>query len=277
MAGVTEPFTGSANAALTRGIPGGGLPWAISDAKGRLGADGELELEVEGLVLARRDPVPANLQGTNPIPNFVAVVSCLSTADPTVPVNVATAAVPADTDGNAAFEETVSLPSPCIAPIVFVGADLGAGPIWFASTGVDALSRHSETLRFKTMTPVVTGFTGATNPIRGINGGGVPWAIDKGQGTLRSDGHLNVQVKGLVVASSGVNPVATFKGRVSCLTTSNGLAAIVNVDTPPVMANSAGDAVINATLDLPTLCIAPIVFVSNGASGAWFASIGVTT
>src|SRR5690348_17489982 len=56
MVGVTAPFTGDTNA--IRGVPGGGLPWQIAEAKGRLRADGRLDVRVEGLVLARRAPVP---------------------------------------------------------------------------------------------------------------------------------------------------------------------------------------------------------------------------
>src|SRR6478672_10746596 len=73
---VSEPYTGRTNA--IRGVQGGGLPWVIGDASADLRADGRLHVEVEGLVLARRAPVPANLQGTNPVPQFGAIVSCLT-------------------------------------------------------------------------------------------------------------------------------------------------------------------------------------------------------
>ena len=66
MAPVTEPFTGATNP--IRGVPGGGLPWEIDKAKGDLRTDGRLKVEVEGLVLARRAPVPPDRQGINPAP-----------------------------------------------------------------------------------------------------------------------------------------------------------------------------------------------------------------
>ena len=132
MVGVVEPFTGAANA--IRGVPGGGLPWELDRAHGKLRSDGRLDVRVEGLVLARRAPVPANLQGTNPIPQFRGLVSCLTVADDgsARTVNVQTDPVNASADGDARIRAQVALPDPCIAPIVFVTSPTGA---WFAATG----------------------------------------------------------------------------------------------------------------------------------------------
>ncbi|MGH3455387.1 MAG: hypothetical protein ACRDPQ_00150 [Nocardioidaceae bacterium] len=131
MAPVTEPYTGATNA--IRGVPGGGLPWEIDEAKGKLGANGRLKVEVEGLVLARRAPVPAELQGTNPVPNFKAIVSCQSiSGGAATTTNVETGLVPASTDGDARINTFVALPRPCIAPIIFVTSPTGA---WFSATG----------------------------------------------------------------------------------------------------------------------------------------------
>jgi hypothetical protein len=131
MAPVTGPFVGSANP--IRGINGGGFPWQIEGAKGELEADGHVEVRVEGLVLLDDDPVPANVRGTNPIPNFQAIVSCQTIQDgAAATVNVATGPFPATTTGDSRIDATVSLPSPCIAPIVFVGP---SPTVWFAATG----------------------------------------------------------------------------------------------------------------------------------------------
>jgi hypothetical protein len=132
MAPVTGPYVGTANP--IRGVPGGGLPWMITSGVGSLKSDGHLVISVRGLVLADESPVPPNLQGTNPIPNFRAIVSCQSIGgDGSATVtNVSTGDFAASTSGNSNIGATVSLPRPCIAPIVFVTSPGGA---WFAATG----------------------------------------------------------------------------------------------------------------------------------------------
>jgi hypothetical protein len=72
-------------------------------------------------------------------------------------------------------------------------------------------------LKFETMAPVEPPYTGPTNPIRGVNGGGVPWKLASAEGRLRADGRLSIGVEGLVLVSTGVNPSPTFRGVVSCL------------------------------------------------------------
>jgi hypothetical protein len=130
MAPVVEPFTGAAHA--VRGVPGGGLPWQLDRATGRLRSDGRLDIRVDGLVLARRAPVPPAAQGTNPIPQFRGAVNCLTPASPDTGATVFTDPAPASVTGDARISGRLDLPRPCIAPIVFVTAPTGA---WFATTG----------------------------------------------------------------------------------------------------------------------------------------------
>jgi hypothetical protein len=129
-------------------------------------------------------------------------------------------------------------------------------------------------LKFDTMAPVVAPYTGPTNAIRGVPGGGVPWQIDSASGRLRADGRLHVEVEGLVIVATGVNPVATFKAIVSCQSSEAGAPTTVNVSTDPVPATTSGDAEIDAKVALPSPCFAPIVFVTSGG-GNWFAVTGV--
>jgi hypothetical protein len=131
LAPVTEPYTGAANS--IRGVAGGGLPWIIRSGRADLRAGGQLRVRVQGLLLARRDPVPANLQGTIPFTQLRATVSCLTTTDGTATTaNVPTEPFDVTPRGDGHLDTTVALPSPCFAPIVFVTAPTGA---WFAITG----------------------------------------------------------------------------------------------------------------------------------------------
>jgi hypothetical protein len=143
--------------------------------------------------------------------------------------------------------------------------------------------KSAQLLEFGSMVGVPKALTGAAGNIRGINGAGLPWVVDKARGELSADGRLEVRVKGLVIdptdpdaiarGVAGTNPSATFLAVVSCLTT-NGTA--VNRATDPFPATTGlggGDARVEATLDLPSPCIAPIVFVTSPA-GAWFATTG---
>jgi hypothetical protein len=131
MTPVTGPYVGTANP--IRMVPGGGLPWMINEGTGVLSRDGRLEVRVHGLVLADNSAVPANLRGTNPVPDFEAIVSCQTiTGGMATVTNVSTGQFPASPRGNADIRARVKLPKPCIAPVVFVASPTGA---WFAATG----------------------------------------------------------------------------------------------------------------------------------------------
>jgi hypothetical protein len=128
---VVEPYTGPANP--IRGVTGGGLPWEIDSGSANLRADGRLHVRVKGLVLARRAPVPANLQGTMPFTQLGAIVSCLTSTNGTATTdNVSTELFAVTPRGDGHLDTSVALPSPCFAPIVFVTSPTGQ---WFAVTG----------------------------------------------------------------------------------------------------------------------------------------------
>lgn len=132
MIGAHSPFIGAAGA--IRGVTAAPLPWVIQEVGGNLKTSGQLEVEVKGLVLANDPSVPASLRGTNPVPFFAAIVSCETNVGGTASaVNVTTGNFPADTKGNAEIKATVALPTPCIAPIIFVTSPNGG--VWFAATG----------------------------------------------------------------------------------------------------------------------------------------------
>jgi len=139
-------------------------------------------------------------------------------------------------------------------------------------------------VKFATMTPVTGPYVGPANPVRGVPGGGLPWMLTAATGSLKSDGHLLVMVRGLVLADQpsvpptlrGTNPFADFRALVSCQSIGPGNAAVItNVSTGDFKADPAGDSKIDAIVNLPRPCIAPIVFVT-GPTGVdvWFAATG---
>jgi hypothetical protein len=134
MTPVTGPYVGAANP--VRGEAGGGLPWILTAASGSLKADGHLLIQVRGLVLAKQAPVPSALQGTNPFADFRALVSCQSigAGNTATVTNIGTGDFRSNADGDATINARVTLPRPCIAPIVFVTGPTGAD-VWFAVTG----------------------------------------------------------------------------------------------------------------------------------------------
>jgi hypothetical protein len=158
---------------------------------------------------------------------------------------------------------------------VAAGVALGAGVsrIW-QPTVVRAAEDGGgiAVVKFHTMAPVTGQFVGATGTaIRGLHGGGLPWALRSAQGELSPDGRLRVQVKGLVLAagpSIGTNPIPTFRAIVSFET-------LPPIFTAAVPASTDGDADINTHVDLPHPGFAPIIFVGPGTNSVWFAVTGL--
>ena len=105
--------------------------------------------------------------------------------------------------------------------------------------------------------------------LHGLIGGGVPWSLESGRAKLFADGRLHVEVEGLVVAASGINPVGTGKAVVTC-------SSIEVASSAAVPFSRAGDAEVDTTVSLPASCLAPAVFFSGiTANGPrWFAVTG---
>ena len=153
---------------------------------------------------------------------------------------------------------------------------------FFGGSVSTAEAKGPKILQFDTMVGVPAGLTGTQSqvPLRGINGGGIPWTVADATGNLRANGHLEISVEGLVFAAGpniGKNTITSFRGLVSCITNTG---AVVNILTDPFPATTGpaelggGNATIEADLNIPSPCIAPIIFVTNPTGGAWFASTG---
>jgi hypothetical protein len=157
----------------------------------------------------------------------------------------------------------------------------GVVALLLASQTLAAVPNGPKLLKWDVMVGVPSGLTGAQSqvPLRGINGGGIPWMLSSGEGTLSATGKLHIEVEGLVLASganAGSNPANMFRGLVSCV---RGDGTFANIPTDPFPATTGpatsggGNAEIDAVVTLPSPCIAPIVFVTS-ATGSWFAATG---
>jgi hypothetical protein len=137
MYGVEGQLLGATNA--IRGITGDESPWVINHfIRGHLDTDGRLVIQVKGLVFGNDPSVPPNLVGKNDETTYRGGVSCLSedANGAIITSNVFTLGSPSSVNGDSFIDEKVILPSPCVAPIVFVLA--GSEDKWFAVTGFEA-------------------------------------------------------------------------------------------------------------------------------------------
>jgi hypothetical protein len=160
-----------------------------------------------------------------------------------------------------------------LAAIAILGGVLFSGRISPATAKVPKI------LEFDTMVGLPPAFTGTLNPIRGINGGGLPWTLTSAHGELKTSGQLEIDVQGLVFAAgpnTGKNTVANFRAVVSCLKSDGSVENVTSglfPATTGAAVDGGGNASIEASLTLPQPCIAPIIFVTS-PTGAWFAATG---
>ena len=160
-----------------------------------------------------------------------------------------------------------------LAVVMILGGALFSGQL------SSVTAKESKILEFDTMVGLPPAFTGIQNPIRGINGGGLPWVISSAHGELKASGKLEIEVQGLVFAAgpnTGSNTIPNFRAIVSCLTSD---ASVINISTGLFPATTGpasaggGNTNIEARLALPQPCIAPIIFVTS-PGGAWFSATG---
>lgn len=144
-------------------------------------------------------------------------------------------------------------------------------------------ARTRDIVAFETMYAVDGPFIGEANAIRGVPGDELPWTIAHNvRGKLQTNGRLKIHVHGLVFTDDpevppelrGRNDETQFRGLVSCLTEEGENVVTKNVTSEGFSANESGDADIDATIELPQPCVAPIVFVLAGSEDKWFAVTG---
>jgi hypothetical protein len=137
-------------------------------------------------------------------------------------------------------------------------------------------------IAFSSMYGVDGPFVGEAFAIRDIPGDELPWEIRSARGRLDTDGHLTLQVRGLVFKDEegvpeelrGINDETEFRAAISCLTEEGDAVTTANVVTQGFPASRSGDSLIRTTVELPNPCVAPIVMVLAGSEDKWFAVTG---
>ena len=125
----------------------------------------------------------------------------------------------------------------------------------------------------KVLDASMTGIPTGGLSLLGVPGGGIPWVLDRGDARLFADGRLQVSVNHLVLATggaAGTNPIPTGRAIVVC----GGGTSTVMTDLVPF--SPGGDARVQTRVDLPSPCLAPVVFFAGQTAGGprWFAVTG---
>ncbi len=111
---------GSAVGQHVGGVPSGGAPWKISVGQVEISSSGHIGVVIRGLLIS----AGAANNTVGPVTMVDASLVCGDV------VAATTMAVPLSTNGNAQIEDTITVPSPCIAPAVLVRvAGTTSGPV----------------------------------------------------------------------------------------------------------------------------------------------------
>jgi hypothetical protein len=155
--------------------------------------------------------------------------------------------------------------------VALVVTALTAGAFLLLTVGASADHGNGELLS-ATLAPSQP----ADPPIDGVNPGGLPWVLARGGVELRSDGEIEVSIRGLVIPvahgtfpAGTALPVTTVSASLYCN------SSVATATTTAVPISPAGDASIEDRIALPTTCLAPVVLVHpNGNPAAYIAATG---
>lgn len=122
--GFEARLVGSAVGEHVAGVPSGGVPWKVAHSEVEVKSSGKIEVEAKGLLIASGPAVDT----VGPITMVGASLVCgdVDVAD--------TVSVPLSSSGDFKIRDTITVPSPCIAPAVLVrvtattGGPLANGP-----------------------------------------------------------------------------------------------------------------------------------------------------
>jgi len=146
-------------------------------------------------------------------------------------------------------------------------ADGGHGKNGDSQGGNDG-DNHGQALFKSTIAPSVP----ADPTIHGVTAAGAPWVIGRGELRISKGGGFRLEVKGLVIATTGTNPLTTISASLFC-----GADTTPTATTATVPFSPAGNAEIRTTITLPAKCLAPIVLLHpNGGVTKYIGASGLS-
>ena len=103
--------------------------------------------------------------------------------------------------------------------------------------------------------------------VRGLQPGGLPWVVGSAKAEVKASGKVEVKFTDLLFAPgtalAGTNTIGTMRVVVSCLTESGAVANVATDPFPVTTGVAGGDGKVEASLALPTPCLAPLIFVTT--------------
>ena len=111
-----------------------------------------------------------------------------------------------------------------------------------------------------------------TDPaIHGVSPAGAAWMIKRGEVRISSGGGFRVEVRGLVLQSTGANPIPSLTAVLFC-----GVDTTPAASSGPVPFSTAGNADVRTNVTLPAKCIAPVVLLEISPSAGQVRWIGAS-
>jgi hypothetical protein len=165
------------------------------------------------------------------------------------------------------------MPIRLTAALAAVALIAGAGTA-FADGGHDGRNDNDDHDNAKVVKSDLFGSKVDGPVLFGVKPGGAPWVISKGEAEARRDGRVKVEVEGLIIPTTGTNPVNGIAATVYC-----GGTAVGTTKAYPFSAD--GDAKFEARVakSLPSPCLAPAVLLNPAPNGtvaaAYIAATGV--
>lgn len=153
---------------------------------------------------------------------------------------------------------------------------LAAAALALAATPGIALGDHEGESNGETL--LRSGVVGSTKPseggatIFGVVPGGANWVVSEGSTRVRRDGRIDISIEGLVIPTppqNGTNPIESLTATVYCNAAAADTTELFPLSVPE------GDGEVHAKLDLPAVCVAPVVLLHpRGNLGVYIAATG---